>query len=48
VFEEWHKTAVDVQGGPDASSSSENEDDDEIGFVDPVMVADTCVCKQCR
>jgi hypothetical protein len=49
VLEEWHKYAVDVQGGPDASSSSsDDEDDDELSSVAKVTLPETCVCSHCR
>jgi hypothetical protein len=41
----WHSEAVDVQGGPDDDSSSdENETDAEAA----VTLPETCICQHCR
>jgi hypothetical protein len=41
----WHAEAVDVQGGPDDDTSSDEEESDlEVA----VSLPETCVCKHCR
>jgi len=43
-WREWHALAVDVQGGPDEETSSEEEDGDE----NTVSLPKDCVCQTCR
>jgi hypothetical protein len=46
-WEPWHAEAVDVQGGPEESSSSD-EDEGDYGGLTPVTLPENCVCEQCR
>jgi hypothetical protein len=46
VWQPWHSEAVDVQGGPDDSTSE--DEDDRFGAPNSVMLPETCICMQCR
>jgi hypothetical protein len=44
-WEPWHAFAVDVQGGADDETTSDEEEEPE-GRV--ISLPDSCVCKNCR
>ena len=44
VLEPWHLSAVDVQGGPNDTSSSD-EDDEQTA---PVILPQNCICQRCN
>jgi hypothetical protein len=44
VLEPWHLSAVDVQGGPSDTSSSD-EDDEQTA---PVILPQNCICQRCN
>ncbi len=46
-WEERHANAVDVQGGPDADTSSGSDSEDESKGPN-ITLPDSCICANCR